>query len=134
MKTLDVRSATDEYMSTHSLTFSTPDLILKEFVIRLCEQVSTRDEKEQIPRIMLYLKDKDDRHGKGEKESLYQNASYTNKDTIINQRNTVTEVYGGLSTTPPPSSSDLSGNVISSKPSPSNREPHNKNSRKTSNG
>ena len=126
MKTLDARSATDEYMSTHSLTFSTPDLILKEFVIWLCEQVSTRDEKEKIPRIMLYLKDKDDRHGKGEKESLYQNASYTNKDTIINQRNTVTEVYGGLSTPPSSSSSNLSGNVISSKPSPSNREPHNK--------
>ena len=81
MKTLDARSATDEYMSTHSLTFSTPDLILKEFVIWLCEQVSTRDGKEQIPRIMLYLKDKEDRHG----------------------------------------------NVISSKPSPSNREPHNNN-------
>ena len=79
MKTLDARSATDEYMSTHSLTFSTPDLILKEFVIWLCAQVSTREEQEQIPRIMLYLKDKEDRHG----------------------------------------------NVISSKPSPSNREPHN---------
>jgi hypothetical protein len=62
MKTLDARSATDEYMSTHSLTFSTPDLILKEFVIRLCEQVSTRHEKEQIPRIMLYFKDKEDRY------------------------------------------------------------------------
>jgi len=80
MKTLDARSATDEYMSTHSLTFSTPDLILKEFVIWLCEQVSTRDGKEQIPRIMLYLKDKEDRHG----------------------------------------------NVISSRASPSNREPHDK--------
>jgi hypothetical protein len=45
MKKLDARSATDEYMSTHSLTFSTPDLILKEFVIWLCEQVSTRDER-----------------------------------------------------------------------------------------
>ena len=78
MKTLDARCATDEYMSTHSLTFSTPDLILKEFVIWLCEQVSTRDEKEQVPRIMLYLKDNEDRHG----------------------------------------------NVISSKPSPSNIEPH----------
>jgi hypothetical protein len=63
MKTLDTRSATDEYISTHSLTFSTPDLILKEFVIWLCEQVNTRDEKEQVPRIMLYLKDKEDRHG-----------------------------------------------------------------------
>jgi hypothetical protein len=62
MKTLDTRSATDEYTSTHSLTFSTPDLILKEFVIWLCEQVNTRDEKEQVPRIMLYLKDKEDRH------------------------------------------------------------------------
>ena len=76
--------------------------------------------------VLVVLKDKDDRHGKGEKGSLYQNASYTNKDTIINQRNTVTEVYGGLSTPPPQSSSNLSGNVISSKPSPSNREPYNK--------
>jgi zinc ribbon protein len=63
MKTLDVRSAIEEYMSTHSLTFSTPDLILKEFVIWLCEQVSTRDEKEQIPRIMLYLRDNEDSRG-----------------------------------------------------------------------
>ena len=38
MKTLDTRSATDDYMSTHSLTFSTPDLILKEFVKWQCEQ------------------------------------------------------------------------------------------------
>jgi hypothetical protein len=38
MKTLDARCATDEYMSARSLTFSTPDLILKEFVIWLCEQ------------------------------------------------------------------------------------------------
>jgi hypothetical protein len=75
MKTLDARSATDEYMSTHSLTFSTPDLILKEFVIWLCGQVSTRDGKEQIPRILLYLKDKEDRHGNvvSSKESPHDN-------------------------------------------------------------
>jgi hypothetical protein len=56
MKAFNGKSAVEEYISTHSLGFSTPDLMLKEFVIWLCEQVNDPNEKEKIPRIMLYLK------------------------------------------------------------------------------
>jgi ribosomal protein L40E len=55
MKAFDGRSAVEEYMSTHSLGYSTPDLMLKEFVLWLCQEVDDPKEKETIPRIMLYL-------------------------------------------------------------------------------
>jgi hypothetical protein len=56
MKGFDGRSAVEEYISTHPLSFSTPDLILKEFVIWLCELVDDPHGKgkEEIPRIILY--------------------------------------------------------------------------------
>ncbi|MBA3977498.1 MAG: zinc ribbon domain-containing protein [Nitrosopumilus sp.] len=56
MKAFNSRSAVEEYISTHSLGFSTPDLTLKEFVLWLCEQVNDPKGKEMAPRIMLYLK------------------------------------------------------------------------------
>ena len=59
MKVFNGRSAVEEYMSTHSLGFSTPDLTLKEFVIWLCEQAYDPKGKEMVPRIMLYLKGED---------------------------------------------------------------------------
>ena len=56
MKGFNGRSAVQEYISTHPLSFSTPDLILKEFVIWLCELVDDPHSKgeEKIPRIILY--------------------------------------------------------------------------------
>ena len=56
MKVFNGRSAVEEYISTHPLSFSTPDLILKEFVIWLCELVNDPHGKgeEKIPRIILY--------------------------------------------------------------------------------
>ena len=39
MNRFNGRSAVEEYISTHPLSFSTPDLILKNFVIWLCEPV-----------------------------------------------------------------------------------------------
>jgi hypothetical protein len=56
MKGFNGRSAVEEYISTHQLSFSTPDLILKEFVIWLCELVDDPHGKseEKIPRIILY--------------------------------------------------------------------------------
>jgi ribosomal protein L40E len=56
MKGFNGRSAVEEYISTHPLSFSTPDLILKEFVIWLCELVNDPHGKgeEKIPRIILY--------------------------------------------------------------------------------
>ena len=56
MKAFYGKSAVEEYMSAHSLGFSTPDLTLKEFVVWLCEQVYDPKEKEAVPRIMLYIK------------------------------------------------------------------------------
>ena len=57
MNKFDGRSAVKEYMSSHPLSYSTPDLILKEFVIWLCEQIDDPVEgKVIIPRIMSYTK------------------------------------------------------------------------------
>jgi hypothetical protein len=58
MNKFDGRSAVEEYMSSHPLSYSTPDLILKEFVIWLCEQIDdpSINGKEKIPRVMLYTK------------------------------------------------------------------------------
>jgi hypothetical protein len=58
MNKFDERSAVEEYMSSHPLSYSAPDLILKEFVMWLCEQVDDPkgNDKEKIPRIMLYTK------------------------------------------------------------------------------
>jgi hypothetical protein len=59
MKVFDGRSAVEQYMSTHSLGYSTPDLTLKEFVLWLCDKVDDPNGKENIPRVMLYLKEKE---------------------------------------------------------------------------
>ena len=59
MKAFNGRAAAEEYMSTHSLTFSTPDMTLKKFVIWLGEPVPNPKTKENIPRLMLYLEDRE---------------------------------------------------------------------------
>ena len=56
MNKFDGKSAVEEYISSHPLSYSTPDLILKEFVVWLCEHVDDPKDKEKIPRIMLYTK------------------------------------------------------------------------------
>ncbi len=57
MQVFDGRSAAEEYMSTHSLTFSTPDMTLKKFVVWLSEIVENNGE--EVPRIILYLQTRD---------------------------------------------------------------------------
>jgi hypothetical protein len=61
MKAFNGRAAAEEYMSTHSLTFSTPEMTLKKFVIWLAEPVPNPnpDTEENIPRLLLYLEDRD---------------------------------------------------------------------------
>ena len=56
MNRFNGRSAVEEYISTHPLSFSTPDLILKNFVIWLCEPVDdpNGNDEEKIPRVILY--------------------------------------------------------------------------------
>ena len=57
MKVFDGKPAAEEYMSTHTLTFSTPEMTLKKFVVWLSEIVENNGE--DLPRITLYLKTRD---------------------------------------------------------------------------
>jgi ribosomal protein L40E len=82
MKAFDGRSAVEEYMSTHTLGYSTPDLMLKEFVLWLCEKIDDPNGKENIPRIMLYLKEVEERGKSG------RNSSQT---SLSKQVNIITE-------------------------------------------
>ncbi len=56
MKVFDGKPAAEEYMSTHTLTFSTPEMILK-FIVWLSEIVENNGE--EVPRITLYLQTRD---------------------------------------------------------------------------
>ena len=82
MKAFDNRSAVEEYMSTHTLGYSTPDLMLKEFVLWLCDKVDDPNGKENISRIMLYLKEVEDRSKSGRDLS---------QTSLSNPYNTITE-------------------------------------------
>jgi ribosomal protein L40E len=82
MKAFDGRSVVEEYMSTHNLGYSTPDLMLNEFVLWLCEKVDDPNGKESIPRIMLYLKEVEDRSKSGIDSS---------QTSLSNLFNTITE-------------------------------------------
>jgi hypothetical protein len=70
MNRFDGRSAVEEYISTHPLSFSTPDLILKNFVIWLCEPVDdpNGNDEEKIPRVILYTEG-------GQKQDLARSAN-----------------------------------------------------------
>ena len=57
MKVFDGKSAVEEYMSTHTLTFSTPEMTLKKFAVWLSEIVENNGE--EVPRIILYLQTRD---------------------------------------------------------------------------
>jgi hypothetical protein len=60
MRVFNGRKATEDYMSTHSLTFSTPEMTLKKFALWLGEQIdSPNDNRQQIPRLLSYIEDKD---------------------------------------------------------------------------
>src|SRR5215217_4029207 len=94
MKAFDGRSAAEEYMSTHSLGYSTPDLMLKEFVLWLCQEVNDPKGKETIPRVMLYLKEES---GKSVRDSSQTSLSKLvstiaePKITVSNKLTAVTE-------------------------------------------
>ena len=77
MKAFDGRSAVEQYMSTHSLSYSTPDLMLKEFVLWLCDKVDDPNGKENIPRVMLYLKEK-------ERDKSEMDLSQTSLSKLVN--------------------------------------------------
>lgn len=60
MKIFDAKKATEEYMSTHTLAFSTPDLILTGFAFWLADMVPDPNNKENtMPRLYVFVEEKD---------------------------------------------------------------------------
>ncbi len=57
-KAFNGRAATEEYMSTHSLTFSTPEMTLRKFALWLGDQVNVPSTGERGPRLLTYLEEK----------------------------------------------------------------------------
>ncbi|HZA68936.1 MAG TPA: zinc ribbon domain-containing protein [Nitrososphaeraceae archaeon] len=57
MEIFNGRAATEEYMSTHSLTFSTPEMTLKKFALWLGDQVNVPGKNKTIPRLLTYIND-----------------------------------------------------------------------------
>ena len=97
MKVFYGRKATEEYMSTHSLTFSTPEMTLKKFVLWLSEYVN--HEESEVPRIILYLEDKKESN-KDHTNSLLPDVDETFKPT-----GAVTDMFNTINT-------DISSNSI----------------------
>jgi hypothetical protein len=60
MKVFNGKEAAEQYMSSHTLTFSTPDLTLKRFSFWLGDIVPNPSNKEEtMPRLMKYIEEKD---------------------------------------------------------------------------
>ena len=87
MKIFNGRAATEEYMSTHSLTFSTPEMTLKKFALWLGEQVTLKGKNDQVPRLMVFLKELDD--DKSDKTEFMPDV-----DDSFRPSGAVTEMYG----------------------------------------
>lgn len=99
MKAFNGRAASEEYMSTHSLTFSTPEMTLKKFVLWLGEQVTNPSSKERVPRLMLYIEEKTTNTIGKENSNLMPDT-----DDTFRPSGAVTEMYGGISSSSPSSS------------------------------
>jgi hypothetical protein len=89
-KVFNGRAATEEYMSTHSLTFSTPEMTLRKFALWLGEPVNLPG-GERGPRLLLYLEEK----GGRKEEELAPDT-----DDSFKPSGAVTEMYGGIETAP----------------------------------
>ena len=107
MKAFNGRAASEEYMSTHSLTFSTPEMTLKKFVLWLGEQVTNPSSKERVPRLMLYIEEKTTNTIGKENSNLMPDT-----DDTFRPSGAVTEMYGGISSSPSPSPSSYPTNDI----------------------
>jgi len=60
MKVFNGKSAADDYMSNHTLTFSTPELTLMRFAFWLGDMIpDPKNPGHQIPRLMSFIEEKD---------------------------------------------------------------------------
>ncbi|WP_148681574.1 zinc ribbon domain-containing protein [Candidatus Nitrososphaera gargensis] len=90
-KAFNGRAATEEYMSTHSLTFSTPEMTLRKFALWLGEQVNLPG-GERGPRLLLYVEEK----GAKKESELAPDI-----DDSFRPSGAVTEMYGGIESAAP---------------------------------
>src|SRR3989449_10097855 len=90
-KVFNGRAATEEYMSTHSLTFSTPEMTLRKYALWLGEPVNLPG-GEHGPRPLLDLEEKG-----GKKEPDL--APHT--DDSLKPSGAGTDKYGGIESSPP---------------------------------
>ena len=60
MKVFNGKNAANDYMSSHTLAFSTPELTLMRFSFWLADMVPDPNDKENtVPRIMTFVEEKD---------------------------------------------------------------------------
>ncbi len=60
MKIFNAKSAAEDYMSNHTLTFSTPEMTLMRFASWLGDMVpDAKNPGQQVPRIMVFVEEKD---------------------------------------------------------------------------
>ena len=60
MKVFDGKKAAQEYMSSHTLAFSTPELTLMRFAFWLGDTVPDPEDKEKtVPRMMTFMTEQD---------------------------------------------------------------------------
>lgn len=60
MKVFEGKKAAQDYMSAHTLAFSTPELTLMRFSFWLADMIpDPKDKSNTIPRIMAYVEEKD---------------------------------------------------------------------------
>jgi hypothetical protein len=89
-KVFNGRAATEEYMSSHTLTFSTPEMTLRKFALWLGEPVRLPG-GERGPRLLLYLEEKGNR-----KDSELA----PDTDDSFRPTGAVTEMYGMTGSAP----------------------------------
>jgi hypothetical protein len=88
-KAFNGRSATEDYMSTHSLTFSTPEMTLRKFALWLGDIVNSPSG--QVPRLMLYVEEKG---GKSDSELA------PDTDDSFKPTGAVADMYSGIQSAP----------------------------------
>jgi hypothetical protein len=103
MKIFNGRLATEDYMSSHSLTFSTPEMTLKKFALWLGEQVNDPKTNVSVPRLLSYVEDRS--------ESNQQTLSGSNSkldflpdvDETFKPTGAISGLYGGENSIDKPS-------------------------------
>jgi hypothetical protein len=89
MEVFNGRAATEEYMSTHSLTFSTPEMTLKKFALWLGDQVNVPGKNTTVPRLTIYVNDVDNQSDKDD--------FLPDTDESFKPSGAVTDMFKGLS-------------------------------------